>query len=122
MAVAGRPSAVLGLCSYTHDSAAALIVDGDLVGFVEEERLAGEKHTKAYPARAVAWLLAEAGLAAGQVTAVGYNFQARRYLAALAQVPGQLWHPATRPPGHARGRAPAASQWWPPVPGHGYAS
>jgi carbamoyltransferase len=89
-------SAVLGLCSYTHDSAAALIVDGELVGFAEEERLVGDKHTKAYPAHAVTWLLAKAGIAPEQITAVGYNFQAHRYLGALAQVPGQLVRPATR--------------------------
>jgi carbamoyltransferase len=90
------PSVVLGLCSYTHDSAAALIVDGRLAGFCEEERLAGDKHTKAYPAQAIAWLLAENGLRPEQVNAVGYNFQARRYLGALAQVPGQLVRPADR--------------------------
>ena len=48
---------VLGLCAYTHDSAAALLVDGHLIGFVEEERLDGVKHSKAYPAHGVAWLL-----------------------------------------------------------------
>lgn len=89
-------AAVLGLCSYTHDSAAALIIDGNLVGFAEEERLVGSKHTSAYPAQAVSWLLNEAGIAPDQVTAVGYNFQAHRYLGALALVPGQLIHPATR--------------------------
>lgn len=86
------PSVVLGLCSYTHDSAAALVVDGHLVGFCEEERLVGIKHTKAYPRQAIAWLLAEEGLQPQQVTAVGYNFQAHRYLGALPQVPGQLVH------------------------------
>ncbi|MGH3800144.1 MAG: carbamoyltransferase N-terminal domain-containing protein, partial [Pseudonocardiaceae bacterium] len=89
-------SAVLGLCSYTHDSAAALILDGNLVGFAEEERLVGDKHTSAYPTQAVSWLLNEAGIAPDQVTAVGYNFQTHRYLDALAQVPGQLIHPMTR--------------------------
>ena len=90
------PSVVLGLCSYTHDSAAALIVDDHLVGFCEEERLAGDKHTKAYPAQAIAWLLAEGGLQPEQVSAVGYNFQAHRYLGALAQVPRQLVHRTDR--------------------------
>lgn len=52
-------SVVLGLCTFTHDSAAALLVDGQLIGFVEEERLSGDKHTKAYPTNAVAWLLTE---------------------------------------------------------------
>ncbi|MGH8907793.1 MAG: carbamoyltransferase family protein [Egibacteraceae bacterium] len=96
MTAPSGPSAVLGLCSYTHDSAAALIIDGALAGFAEEERLVGDKHTKAYPAQAVAWLLSDAGLAPEHVTAVGYNFQARRYLGALAQLPCQLARPATR--------------------------
>lgn len=99
------PSVVLGLCSYTHDSAAALIVDGHLVGFCEEERLVGDKHTQAYPAQAIAWLLAEDGLEPEQVSAVGYNFQAHRYLSALAQVPGQLVHPADRDRVWARARS-----------------
>lgn len=98
-------SAVLGLCSYTHDSAAALVIDGNLVGFAEEERLVGDKHTSAYPAQAVSWLLAEAGIAPEHVTAVGYNFQAHRYLGALALIPGQLIHPVTRSRALPRGRS-----------------
>lgn len=58
------PTVILGLCSYTHDSSAALLVDGELVGFVEEERLSEQKHTKLYPARAVGWLLDQAKLSA----------------------------------------------------------
>ncbi|MEU0274854.1 carbamoyltransferase N-terminal domain-containing protein [Streptomyces sp. NPDC006307] len=75
------PSVILGLCSYTHDSSAALLVDGELIGFVEEERLSQQKHTKDYPHRAVDWLLGEAGLTASAVDAVAYNFQPARYLA-----------------------------------------
>ncbi len=75
------PSVILGLCSYTHDSSAALLVDGELVGFVEEECLSGQKHTKLYPARAVRWLLDLAKLSATDVDAVAYNFQPARYLA-----------------------------------------
>ncbi len=45
--------AVLGLCSFTHDSAAALITGGTLTGMAEEERLSGVKHTRDYPAEAV---------------------------------------------------------------------
>ncbi|MEV7442836.1 carbamoyltransferase C-terminal domain-containing protein [Streptomyces sp. NPDC091204] len=71
---------VMGLCSGTHDSAAALIADGRLVGLVEEERLNGVKHTKAYPEQAIAWLLKTAGLTPADVTDVAYNFDPRRYL------------------------------------------
>ena len=93
---ASTRSAVLGLCSGTHDSAAALILDGNLVGFAEEERLNGEKHTSAYPANAISWLLHEADIDSEQVTAVAYNFQAHRYLGVLPQVYAQLRQPATR--------------------------
>lgn len=72
---------VLGLCSFTHDSAAALLVNGNLVGFVEEERLSGKKHTREYPHHAITWLLDHAGLAPTDVDAVAYNFQPVRYLA-----------------------------------------
>lgn len=102
---AGNSSVLLGLCSFTHDSAAALIIDGHLVGFAEEERLVGDKHTKAYPAQAVDWLLAENHLAPEYVSDVGYNFQAYRYLGAMAQVPGQLVRPASRRRAVARARS-----------------
>ncbi|MCY7340861.1 MAG: hypothetical protein LH603_03115 [Pseudonocardia sp.] len=91
-----RNAVVLGLCSGTHDSAAALIVDGELTGFVEEERLTGDKHTKVYPAKAIGWLLGDAGLTPAQVTDLGYNFQASGYLAVLAQTPGHLLSGSTR--------------------------
>ncbi|WP_433235591.1 carbamoyltransferase family protein [Streptosporangium sp. CA-135522] len=92
----GRASTiVLGLCSYTHDSAAALLIDGDLVGFVEEERLSQVKHTSAYPERAIEWLLQEAAITAEQVSAVAYNFHGLRYLPAVADALPLLAHPAT---------------------------
>ncbi|MCX5317799.1 carbamoyltransferase N-terminal domain-containing protein [Streptomyces sp. NBC_00154] len=75
------PSVILGLCSYTHDSSAALLVDGELIGFVEEERLSQQKHTKDYPRHAVEWLLGQAGLTAADVDAIAYNFQPAHYLA-----------------------------------------
>ncbi|CAL9407393.1 Decarbamoylnovobiocin carbamoyltransferase [Streptomyces sp. enrichment culture] len=75
------PSVILGLCSFTHDSSAALLVDGELIGFVEEERLSQHKHTKDYPGYAVEWLLCEARLTAADVDAVAYNFQPAHYLA-----------------------------------------
>jgi carbamoyltransferase len=88
---------VLGLCSGTHDSSAALIVDGVLVGLVEEERLNGTKHTRAYPEQSIGWLLRQAGLTPGQVTHVAYNFDPRRYLAAAVATLPYLAHPvATR--------------------------
>ncbi|MGC9539999.1 carbamoyltransferase family protein [Streptomyces sp. UG1] len=89
-------NAVLGLCSYTHDSSAALIVDGRLVGFVEEERLCQVKHTKAYPELAVDWLLREAGLRPEEIDAVAYNFSAGHYLRAMPRTAALLLSRDTR--------------------------
>jgi carbamoyltransferase len=91
-----RQPAVLGLCSFTHDSAAALITGGRLTGMAEEERLSGVKHTREYPAAAVQWLLDDAGLTAAGIDVVAYNFAGHRYLAGLAGTPGHLMRPATR--------------------------
>jgi carbamoyltransferase len=91
-----RDPVVLGVCAFTHDSAAALMVGGELVGFVEEERLSGAKHTSAFPSLAVDWLLSEAGLSAGQVQHVGYNFQPRLYLPSVARSVALLADPASR--------------------------
>lgn len=87
---------VLGLCSFTHDSAAALVTDGRLTGMAEEERLCGIKHTRDYPARAVSWLLSEAGLAPGDVDMVAYNFAGHRYLTGVTGSAGYLLRSATR--------------------------
>ena len=46
---------------YGHDSSAALMVDGELVAAVEEERLNREKKTARFPAQAIEWVLREAG-------------------------------------------------------------
>lgn len=104
----GRGPVVLGLCSGTHDSAAALIADGELLGLVEEERLNGEKHTKRYPVRSIEWLLTSAGLAPSEVDVVAYNFRPRGYLRALPAFPGQLARPATRGRALPRARSFAA--------------
>ncbi|BFO15511.1 hypothetical protein SHKM778_18990 [Streptomyces sp. KM77-8] len=101
-AMKSTPSVVLGLCSYTHDSSAALLVDGELVGFVEEERLSEQKHTKLYPARAVGWLLDRAKLSAADVDAVAYNFQPARYLAESPAALRMALSPTTRDRGLAR--------------------
>ncbi|MGF1425038.1 carbamoyltransferase family protein [Kitasatospora sp. LaBMicrA B282] len=88
---------VLGLCSFTHDSSAALFVNGDLAGFVEEERLSGVKHTKQYPEHAVRWLLDHNGLKASDVTAVAYNFRPGPYFAEVPKALAMALGSATRP-------------------------
>lgn len=58
------------------DNAAAILVDGELVGMVEEERLNRIKHARNMPpTRAIAWCLEQAGCTISDVdvVAVGYS-------------------------------------------------
>jgi carbamoyltransferase len=55
-------TAILGISAFYHDSAAALVVDGKIVAAAQEERFTRKKHEAAFPDRAVAFCLAEAGL------------------------------------------------------------
>src|SRR5438309_2404139 len=55
-------TAILGISAFYHDSAAALVVDGDVVAAAQEERFTRKKHDPDFPSRAVAYCLAEAGL------------------------------------------------------------
>jgi carbamoyltransferase len=58
---------ILGISAFYHDSAAALIEDGRIVAAVQEERFTRRKHDASFPHNAVAWCLAEAGVAADQL-------------------------------------------------------
>jgi carbamoyltransferase len=53
---------IVGLSAYYHDSAAALLIDGKIVAAAQEERFTRRKHDAGFPARALAYCLAEAGL------------------------------------------------------------
>ena len=53
---------ILGLSAWYHDSAAALVVDGELVAAAQEERFTRKKHDARFPAQAAAYCLREAGI------------------------------------------------------------
>ena len=60
---------ILGLSAYYHDSAAALVVDGDIIAAAQEERFTRKKHDPSFPENAIAYCLHEAGVG---LTAVNY--------------------------------------------------
>jgi carbamoyltransferase len=65
---------ILGL-NLLHDTSAALIKDGKVIGAVEEERFNGIKHTDSYPVNAINWLMNENDLNINDVTIVtSYEF------------------------------------------------
>ncbi|WP_460019652.1 carbamoyltransferase family protein [Magnetospira thiophila] len=58
---------MLGISAFYHDSAAALVRDGDIVAAAQEERFTRQKHDQGFPGRAVAYCLDEAGITLDQV-------------------------------------------------------
>jgi carbamoyltransferase len=63
---------VLGISALYHDSAAALVVDGEVVAAAQQERFSRKKHDPAFPLDAVRYCLKEAGVAPDGLTAVAY--------------------------------------------------
>jgi len=60
-------TSILGISAYYHDSAAALLRDGDLVAAAQEERFTRKKHDPGFPRHAVEYCLQEAGLSLGDI-------------------------------------------------------
>jgi len=52
---------ILGISAFYHDSAAALIEDGEIVAAAQEERFTRKKHDARFPASALAYCLKQAG-------------------------------------------------------------
>ena len=50
---------ILGISAFYHDSAAALIVDGEIIAAAQEERFTRKKHDANYPFNAVEYVLSE---------------------------------------------------------------
>jgi carbamoyltransferase len=58
---------ILGISAFYHDSAAALLTDGDIVAAVQEERFTRKKHDSGFPRHAIAYCLDAAGISLGDV-------------------------------------------------------
>jgi carbamoyltransferase len=65
-------TAILGISAFYHDSAAALVVDGEIVAAAQEERFTRKKHDPGFPACAVAYCLQEAGLTPDRLNYVAF--------------------------------------------------
>ena len=65
-------TAILGISAFYHDSAAALVVDGQIVAAAQEERFTREKHDHRFPQHAIDYCLAEAGLTPARLDYVGF--------------------------------------------------
>ncbi len=53
---------ILGISCFYHDSAACLVLDGEIVAAVQEERFSRKKHDFNFPINAINWCLNKAGI------------------------------------------------------------
>jgi len=65
-------AAILGISAYYHDSAAALLADGNIIAAAQEERFTRKKHDSSYPVNAINYVLSEANLTLSQVDYIAF--------------------------------------------------
>lgn len=66
------PQYILGISAFYHDSAAALLCDGEIVAAAQEERFTRKKHDAGFPAEAVRFCFEQAGIRAEDVDFVAF--------------------------------------------------
>lgn len=63
---------ILGISSFYHDSAAALVIDGEIVAAVQEERFSRKKYDDAFPSKSIRCCLDIAGIDPEDLDYVGF--------------------------------------------------
>ena len=63
---------ILGVSAFYHDSAAALIEDGQVIAAAQEERFTRKKHDAGFPGGAISYCLEEAGISLKDVGFVAF--------------------------------------------------
>ncbi|MEN6621123.1 MAG: carbamoyltransferase [Smithella sp.] len=63
---------ILGISAYYHDSAAALLINGEIIAAAQEERFTREKHTSAFPFHAIKYCLMQAGIKLRDVDIIAF--------------------------------------------------
>ncbi len=69
---AGKPTTILGISAFYHDSAVAVIRDGKILAAAQEERFSRKKHDARFPQHALKYCVEAAGLHGGDVDAVAF--------------------------------------------------
>jgi carbamoyltransferase len=65
-------ASILGISAFYHDSAACLVVDGEIIAAAQEERFTRIKHDYNFPVHAARYCLKEAGITSAQLDHVGF--------------------------------------------------
>ncbi len=64
------PESILGISAFYHDSAAALLTDGEVIAAVQEERFSRIKHDPSFPIQAIKYVLEEGNIDLKELTAI----------------------------------------------------
>lgn len=70
--MSSKPVYILGISAYYHDSAAALVKDGEIIAAAQEERFTRKKHDANFPRKAIEYCLREAGITAKDIAQVAF--------------------------------------------------
>ena len=71
---------IIGINAYHGDASAALVVDGQLIAAVEEERFNRIKHWAGFPAQSIRWCLETTNLKPSDIDHVAVSFNPRANL------------------------------------------
>jgi carbamoyltransferase len=63
---------IVGISAFYHDSAVALVADGEIIAAAQEERFTRKKHDAGFPRRALEYCLSEGGVGLDQVDLVAF--------------------------------------------------
>ncbi|MEE9499814.1 MAG: carbamoyltransferase [Candidatus Omnitrophota bacterium] len=63
---------ILGISAYYHDSAAAILKDGEILAAAQEERFTRKKHDHSFPGNAISYCLRIAKISAGELDYVAF--------------------------------------------------
>jgi carbamoyltransferase len=63
---------ILGISAFYHDAAAAIIVDGKIIGAAQEERFSRIKHDPSFPIEAISYCLKEAEISIDELDAIAF--------------------------------------------------
>ncbi|MCO4782629.1 MAG: carbamoyltransferase [Candidatus Cloacimonetes bacterium] len=70
--MSGKATYTLGISAFYHDSAAALLKDGEILYAVQEERFTRLKHDASFPVQSILWCLQKANISAHQIEAIAF--------------------------------------------------
>lgn len=65
-------TSILGISAFYHDSAACLVIDGEIIAAAQEERFTRIKHDHRFPTNGVSYCLKEGSLSADQIDYIGF--------------------------------------------------